>query len=176
MPQPAPKTPLASPLKTPAAPRQRDADRSQAAILKASRDEFAEHGLGGARMERIAERAALDKRLIYYYFEMCIRDRLRAARHGTGDPGCFAPVRAQAQWLCGAVASQRGRVRGRSGRGRCLTVRLTRSPEPGPPLPSRWPALHSRQPDAGKAPAAARPGLKHGLQNKESFHVQVRCV
>ncbi|HEY6135737.1 MAG TPA: TetR family transcriptional regulator [Rubrivivax sp.] len=50
-------------------PRSRDADRSQQAILGAARDEFAEHGLGGARMERIAERAALDKRLIYYYFQ-----------------------------------------------------------------------------------------------------------
>lgn len=49
--------------------RQRDADRSQQGILAAARDEFAEYGLGGARMERIAERAALNKRLIYYYFE-----------------------------------------------------------------------------------------------------------
>jgi AcrR family transcriptional regulator len=49
--------------------RQRDADRSQGIILAAARDEFAEFGLGGARMDRIAERAALNKRLIYYYFE-----------------------------------------------------------------------------------------------------------
>src|SRR3954462_5281858 len=48
--------------------RQRDADRSQNTILAAARDEFAEFGLGGARMDRIAERAALNKRLIYYYF------------------------------------------------------------------------------------------------------------
>jgi len=52
-----------------AEPRSRDADRSALAILAAARDEFSEHGLGGARMERIAERAGLDKRLIYYYFE-----------------------------------------------------------------------------------------------------------
>jgi AcrR family transcriptional regulator len=59
------------PRKPPATPelRSRDADRSALAILAAARDEFAEHGLGGARMDRIAERAALDKRLIYYYFE-----------------------------------------------------------------------------------------------------------
>jgi AcrR family transcriptional regulator len=59
------------PRKPAAAPelRSRDADRSALAILAAARDEFAEHGLGGARMDRIAERAALDKRLIYYYFE-----------------------------------------------------------------------------------------------------------
>jgi len=50
-------------------PRLRDADRSQQAILAAARDEFAEHGLGGARMDRIAERASVDKRLIYYYFQ-----------------------------------------------------------------------------------------------------------
>lgn len=54
--------------------RLRDADRSQSIILAAARDEFAEHGLGGARMDRIAERAGLNKRLIYYYFEE--KDRL----------------------------------------------------------------------------------------------------
>lgn len=48
--------------------RQRDAERSQNIILVAARDEFAEHGLGGARMDRIAQRAGVDKRLIYYYF------------------------------------------------------------------------------------------------------------
>jgi AcrR family transcriptional regulator len=49
--------------------RVRDADRSQALILAAARDEFAEHGLGGARVDRIAERSGLNKRLIYYYFQ-----------------------------------------------------------------------------------------------------------
>jgi AcrR family transcriptional regulator len=49
--------------------RVRDADRSQSTILAAARDEFAELGLGGARMDRIAERAGLNKRLIYYYFQ-----------------------------------------------------------------------------------------------------------
>ena len=49
--------------------RLRDADRSQRTILNAARGEFAEHGLGGARMDRIAEHAGLNKRLIYYYFE-----------------------------------------------------------------------------------------------------------
>jgi AcrR family transcriptional regulator len=49
--------------------RLRDAERSQSTILAAARDEFAEYGLGGARMDRIAERAGLNKRLIYYYFE-----------------------------------------------------------------------------------------------------------
>ena len=48
--------------------RLRDAERSQLTILSAACQEFAEYGLGGARMERIAERARLNKRLIYYYF------------------------------------------------------------------------------------------------------------
>jgi AcrR family transcriptional regulator len=50
------------------APRTRDAERSREIILLAARDEFAEHGLGGARVDRIAERAGLNKKLIYYYF------------------------------------------------------------------------------------------------------------
>ena len=53
----------------PIEPRSREADRSQAIILNAARNEFAEHGLGGARVDRIAERAGLNKRLIYYYFD-----------------------------------------------------------------------------------------------------------
>ena len=48
--------------------RGRDAERSQAEILQAAREEFASHGLAGARVDRIAERAGLNKRLIYYYF------------------------------------------------------------------------------------------------------------
>jgi AcrR family transcriptional regulator len=51
-----------------AEPRQRNADKSQQAILDAARAEFAQYGLAGARVDRIAERAALNKRLIYYYF------------------------------------------------------------------------------------------------------------
>jgi len=48
--------------------RSRDAERSQATILLAARDEFSAHGLAGARVDRIAERADVNKRLIYYYF------------------------------------------------------------------------------------------------------------
>ena len=53
---------------TAAQARPRDADRSQREILDAACDEFAANGLGGARVERIAERAGVNKRLIYYYF------------------------------------------------------------------------------------------------------------
>ena len=47
-----------------AEPRSRDAERSRVAILAAARDEFAEYGLGGARVDRIAERADVNKRLL----------------------------------------------------------------------------------------------------------------
>jgi AcrR family transcriptional regulator len=46
----------------------RDAERSRAIILNAALEEFALFGLGGARIDRIAERSSLNKRLIYYYF------------------------------------------------------------------------------------------------------------
>ena len=49
--------------------RTRDADRTQQAILRAAMDEFAEKGLGGARIDAIADRAGINKRLIYYYFD-----------------------------------------------------------------------------------------------------------
>ena len=37
-------------------------------MLRAAVDEFAEHGLSGARIDRIAERAGANKRLLYVYF------------------------------------------------------------------------------------------------------------
>jgi AcrR family transcriptional regulator len=54
--------------------RTRDADRTQQSILRAAMAEFADKGLGGARIDAIAERAGINKRLIYYYFEG--KDRL----------------------------------------------------------------------------------------------------
>ncbi len=49
--------------------RTRDAERTQQTILPAACIEFALLGLGGARMDGIAERAGVNKRLIYYYFK-----------------------------------------------------------------------------------------------------------
>jgi AcrR family transcriptional regulator len=46
----------------------RDAERTRAAVLAAATREFAEHGLGGARIELVARRAKVNKQLIYYYF------------------------------------------------------------------------------------------------------------
>lgn len=48
--------------------RTRDAERTRLQILRAAMTEFAGQGLGGARIDAIAERAGINKRLIYYYF------------------------------------------------------------------------------------------------------------
>ena len=46
----------------------RDPERTKRKILEAATVEFARHGLGGARVDRIAERARANKRMLYYYF------------------------------------------------------------------------------------------------------------
>ena len=46
----------------------RDPEKTQARILAAATDEFARHGLGGARVDRIAARAGANKRMLYYYY------------------------------------------------------------------------------------------------------------
>jgi len=46
----------------------RDSERTQAAILVAATREFAQHGLGGARVDRIAAGARTNKRMLYYYY------------------------------------------------------------------------------------------------------------
>jgi AcrR family transcriptional regulator len=48
--------------------RQRDPDATKARILEAAKREFARLGLGGARVDMIAERAKANKRMIYHYF------------------------------------------------------------------------------------------------------------
>jgi AcrR family transcriptional regulator len=49
-------------------PRSRDSDATRARLLSAARTEFAERGLAGARIDRIAAAAATNKRMIYAYF------------------------------------------------------------------------------------------------------------
>ncbi len=51
-----------------ARPRTRDADATKARILEAARHEFARLGLGGARVDEIADKARANKRMIYHYF------------------------------------------------------------------------------------------------------------
>jgi len=47
----------------------RDPERTRARILDAATREFSRHGLSGARVDRIAERAGANKRMLYYYFD-----------------------------------------------------------------------------------------------------------
>lgn len=54
--------------KKPAKPITRDPQKSRAKILQAARTEFARSGLGGARVDRIAKMAGINKRMLYYYF------------------------------------------------------------------------------------------------------------
>jgi len=49
-------------------PKKRDAEATKKRILDASKAEFAEHGLSGARVDVISERADANKRMIYHYF------------------------------------------------------------------------------------------------------------
>ena len=48
-------------------PRERNPEATTRDILVAAREEFVEHGLNGARVDRIAERAGANKRLLYHY-------------------------------------------------------------------------------------------------------------
>lgn len=54
---------------TPIKPRIRDAEATQKRIMVAAKKEFAKSGLGGSRVDDIAERAKANKRMIYHYFE-----------------------------------------------------------------------------------------------------------
>jgi AcrR family transcriptional regulator len=49
-------------------PGERDPERTRAAILAAATEEFTAHGLNGARVDEIAKRSGVNKRMIYYYF------------------------------------------------------------------------------------------------------------
>jgi TetR/AcrR family transcriptional regulator len=46
----------------------RDPEGTKAAILAAATSEFAEHGFGGARVDAIADRARINKRMLYHYW------------------------------------------------------------------------------------------------------------
>jgi len=49
-------------------PRTRDPDATRRRILSAAKTEFARKGLGGARVDNIAARAKINKRMLYHYF------------------------------------------------------------------------------------------------------------
>jgi TetR/AcrR family transcriptional regulator len=68
--------PVAAPSKTRRPPARakaklhpvRDAERTKRALIDAAEIEFAAKGLAGARVDVIAEEAAANKRMLYYYF------------------------------------------------------------------------------------------------------------
>jgi len=69
--------------------RQRNPVLTAKDILIAARQEFCEHGFDGARVDRIAKRAAANKRLLYHYFgnkealySAVLLDAYREIRHG----------------------------------------------------------------------------------------------
>jgi AcrR family transcriptional regulator len=57
-----------APAKSKTTTRVNDADASRADILAAATKEFSEKGLSGARVDSIADRTKINKRMIYYYF------------------------------------------------------------------------------------------------------------
>ncbi|HEY0531253.1 MAG TPA: TetR family transcriptional regulator [Actinoplanes sp.] len=86
------------------APRPRDAEATKALLLRAATEEFAEYGLAGARIDRIADKAGANKRLIYVYFgdkdrlfDAVIDDQSQAVTEavplGDGDLVAFAATR-----------------------------------------------------------------------------------
>lgn len=52
----------------PATSRPRNSKATKELLLAAASEEFSEYGLAGARIDRIAERAGANKRLLYVYF------------------------------------------------------------------------------------------------------------
>ena len=55
------------PIEAAPARRPRDPVRAKRDIMLAAREEFVEYGLDGARVDRIAERAGANKRMLYHY-------------------------------------------------------------------------------------------------------------
>jgi AcrR family transcriptional regulator len=67
--------------------RKRDPEGMQRKILDAATEEFANHGYGGARVERISRRARTVDRMLYYYFgskEKLFRAVLESAYESIG--------------------------------------------------------------------------------------------
>ncbi len=50
-------------------PKQRDAERTKAALLEAAAEAFAQNGFASTRVEDVAQSVGLTKRLVFYYFD-----------------------------------------------------------------------------------------------------------
>jgi AcrR family transcriptional regulator len=81
----------------------KDSERTRAEILAAATDEFAQHGLNGARLEAIAKRTRTTRAMIYYYFDnreglyrAALEDAYRKIRtaESTLDLAHMAPIAA----------------------------------------------------------------------------------
>jgi AcrR family transcriptional regulator len=80
----------------------RNPERTRARILSAALKEFAAHGFAGARVDAIARRAAINKRMLYHYFgdkeglfkavlRRKISERQAWAENLSGDPAESLP-------------------------------------------------------------------------------------
>ncbi|MBO6782160.1 MAG: TetR family transcriptional regulator [Alphaproteobacteria bacterium] len=69
--------------------RRRDPDASRERILAAATAEFASKGFGAARVDEIARRAGINKRMLYHYFGNK-DDLFRAALEEIYDDICFS--------------------------------------------------------------------------------------
>src|SRR6266545_5403033 len=76
----------------------RDPEKTRERILAAALREFSTHGFAGARVDRIARRARINKRMLYHYFgnkeglfrailRRKLGERLAWAAATPGDPG-----------------------------------------------------------------------------------------
>ena len=98
---------MTRPVKDSAAARTRNPERSRERILAAALKEFAAKGFAGARVDSIARRAAINKRMLYHYFgdkeglfkavlRRKIAERQAWAEHLSGDPAESLPFWFQA--------------------------------------------------------------------------------
>ena len=72
----------------------RDPEAKRRALLEAARAEFAEHGIAGARIDRLAGRAGCSAGLVYTYFgskEELFERRVRPGRRAGGRGGPDLP-------------------------------------------------------------------------------------
>lgn len=93
-------------------PRLRDPDRTKARIFQAAADEFAARGFDGARMDKIAELAGINKRMIYVYWgdkQELYREILRQkvqAMHEVFTPDWGSPADNLVCYFKGTVAER----------------------------------------------------------------------
>ena len=86
----------------------RNPDRTRRAIVAAARREFAEHGPAGARVDRIAAAAGVNKRMLYHYFGS--KDGLWEALLAEQFGGAGAAVPTGAESLLERLSAESRRV------------------------------------------------------------------